>query len=159
VRRKRIEYSYPIVNKYNRTNKMESQQTNTVNEVKDALIAIVRSALCQGFNKSSYLVTNHIQYIKNIQTANKPEGYIISVAKKLFPDEKTIIEKSNYLKQKYRDDLLSKFKTLYALYNKIAQEAISQKNGYAKKTISEAEANEILDELLCPSMGLDAMYL
>ena len=139
---------------------MESQQTNTVNEVKDALIAIVRSALCQGFNKSSYLVTNHIQYIKNIQTANKPERYIISVAKKLFPDEKTIIEKSNYLKQKYRDDLLSKFETLYALYNKIAREAVSQKrDGYAKKTISEDEANEILDELLCSPIGLDAMYL
>ena len=134
-------------------------ENNTVNEVKDALIAIVRSALCQGFNKSSYLVTNHIQYIKNIQTANKPERYIISVAKKLFPDEKTIIEKSDYLKQKYRDDLLSKFETLYALYNKIAREAVSQKNGYAKKTISETEANEILDELLCSPMGLDAMYL
>ena len=135
---------------------MESEQTNMVNKVKDALKAIVRSALCQGFNKSSYLVTNHIQYIKNIQTANKPERYIISVAKKLFPDETTIIEKSNYLKQKYRDDLLSNFETLYALYNKIAREAVSQKK--EKKTISETEADKILDELLYPDMGLDAMY-
>ena len=89
-------------------------------QVIDALKAIVRSALCQGFNKSSYLVTNQIQYIKNIQTANNPEKYISSVAKKLFPDETTIIKKSEYLKSKYRDDLLSKFEELYILYDKRA---------------------------------------
>jgi hypothetical protein len=45
---------------------------------------------------------------------------------------------------------------LYALYNKIAREAVSQKK--EKKTISETEADKILDELLYPDMGLDAMY-
>ena len=113
-------------------------------QVINALKAIVRLALCQGFNKSSYLVTNHIQYIKNIQTANNPEKYISSVAKKLFPDETTIIKKSEYLKSKYRDDLLSKFEELYILYDKIAREAIFQ----GKKSISVIDADKILKELL-----------
>jgi len=45
---------------------MESERTNRVNEVIDAHKAIVKSALCQGFDKTSFLITNYIRYIKNI---------------------------------------------------------------------------------------------
>ena len=41
-------------------------ESNTIDIVIDALKAIVKSALCQGFSKTSYLVINHIKYIKNI---------------------------------------------------------------------------------------------
>ena len=121
-------------------------ESTTVNKVIDALKAIVKSALCQGFSKTNYLITNHIQYIKNIKTANDPERYISSVAKKLFPDEEAIINKSKYLKQKYRDDLLSKFEELYEIYYNIARDQRDQKK--MVKTISESEANNILEDLL-----------
>ena len=121
-------------------------ESTTVNKVIDALKAVVKSALCQGFNKTNYLITNHIQYIKNIKTANDPERYILSVAKKLFPDEEAIINKSKYLKQKYRDDLLSKFEELYEIYYKIARDQRDQKK--MVRTISESEANNILEDLL-----------
>ena len=121
-------------------------ESTTVNKVIDALKAIVKSALCQGFSKTNYLITNHIQYIKNIKTANDPERYILSVAKKLFPDEEAIINKSKYLKQKYRDDLLSKFEELYEIYYNIARDQRDQKK--MVKTISESEANNILEDLL-----------
>jgi hypothetical protein len=121
-------------------------ESTTVNKVIDALKAIVKSALCQGFSKTNYLITNHIQYIKNIKTANDPERYILSVAKKLFPDEEAIINKSKYLKQKYRDDLLSKFEELYEIYYKIARDQRDQKK--MVRTISESEANNILEDLL-----------
>ena len=67
-----------------------------------------------------------------------------------------LYRKIQLFKTEYRDDLLSNFETLYALYNKLAREAVSQKK--EKKTISETEADKILDELLYPDMGLDAMY-
>ena len=121
-------------------------ESTTVNKVIDALKAVVKSALCQGFSKTNYLITNHIQYIKNIKTANDPERYILSVAKKLFPDEEAIINKSKYLKQKYRDDLLSKFEELYEIYYNIARNQRDQKK--IVKTISESEANNILEDLL-----------
>jgi hypothetical protein len=121
-------------------------ESTTVNKVIDALKAVVKSALCQGFSKTNYLITNHIQYIKNIKTANDPERYISSVAKKLFPDEEAIINKSKYLKQKYRDDLLSKFEELYEIYYNIARDQRDQKK--MVKTISESEANNILEDLL-----------
>ena len=121
-------------------------ESTTVNKVINALKAVVKSALCQGFNKTNYLITNHIQYIKNIKTANDPERYILSVAKKLFPDEEAIINKSKYLKQKYRDDLLSKFEELYEIYYKIARDQRDQKK--MVRTISESEANNILEDLL-----------
>lgn len=124
--------------------KKQAMESTIVNKVIDTLRAVIKSALCQGFSKTNYLITNHIQYIKNIKAADNPERYISSIAKKLFPNEETFIKKSKYLKQKYRDDLLSKFEELYKLYYKIAQEALSQK----KKTISEPEANEIIEDLL-----------
>src|SRR4051794_12738272 len=108
----------------------------------NALKAIIKAALCQGFSKTSYLVTNHIKYIKNIQSANNPERYITSVAKKLFSDEITFLKKFEQIKLKYKGDLLCKFEELYTLYLTVAHD--TQK----KKTISEIEADDILTELL-----------
>ena len=62
-------------------------ESNIINKVIDALRAIVKSALCQGFSKTSYLVINHIKYIKNIRTADDSKRYISFIAKKLFPDK------------------------------------------------------------------------
>ena len=123
---------------------MTEEKTNTANQVVNALKAIVISVLCQGYNKSSFLVINHIQYIKNIQTVNNPERYISSIAKKLFPNEEVFKKKSEDLDMKYKDGLLSKMKELYEMYYKIAQEVTSQK----RKTISESEAIEILEDIL-----------
>ena len=119
-------------------------ESKTINEVINALKAIVRTALCQGFSKTSYLVINHIKYIKNIQSADEPERYISFVAKKLFPDEIAVMKKFEYIKLKYKDDLLYRFEELYTLYHKIARENVPQ----PKKNISETEAEDILAELL-----------
>jgi hypothetical protein len=118
-------------------------ESNTINRVTDALKAIVRSALCQGFSKSSYLVTNHIKYIKNIRSADNPERYLSFIAKKLFPDEVTILRKFEQIELKYKDDLLFRFKELYAIYLEIARAEIPQ-----RKNISETDADDILAELL-----------
>ena len=68
-------------------------ESNTIDKVINALKAIVRLALCQGFSKTSYLVINYIKYIKNIRTADDPERYISLIAKKLFPDEATTLKR------------------------------------------------------------------
>jgi hypothetical protein len=118
-------------------------ESNTINKVIDALKAIVRIALLQGFSKTSYLVTNHIKYIKNIRNADDPVRYISFVAKKLFPDEISILKKFEQIELKYKDELLFRFKELYAIYLEIAREKPPQ-----RKNISEAEADNILSELL-----------
>ena len=118
-------------------------ESNTIDKVIDALKAIVRSALCQEFSKTSYLVINHIKYVKNIRSADDPERYIVNIAKKLFPDEATVLKKFEYIELKYKDELLFKFKELYAIYLKIAREKPPQ-----RKNISEAEADDIIAELL-----------
>src|ERR1051325_8949826 len=115
-------------------------EPNSIDKVIDALKAIIRSALCQGFSKTSYLVINHIKYIK---TADDPERYISFIAKKLFPDDVAFLKRFEYIELKYKDELLFKFKELYAIYLKIAQEKLPQ-----RKNISEAEADDILAELL-----------
>ena len=121
-------------------------EPNTVEKVIDALKAIIKTALCQGFSKTSYLVTNHIKYIKNIRSADNPERYISFVAKKLFPDEITILKKFEHIELKYKDELLFRFKELYRIYLELAREfKIPQQE---KKPISETEADDIIAELL-----------
>ena len=118
-------------------------ESNTIDKVIDALRAIVKSALCQGFSKTSYLVINHIKYIKNIWTADDPERYISFIAKKLFSDEATTLKRFDYIQSKYKDTLLFRFQELYSIYLKLARENLPQ-----RKNISEAEADNILAELL-----------
>src|ERR1043165_359278 len=118
-------------------------ESNTIDIVIDALKAIVKSALCQGFSKTSYLVINHIKYIKNIRTADDPERYISFIAKKLFPDEVATLKKFEYIGLKYEGKLLFRFQELYHIYLDITRVGPPQ-----RKNISEAEADNILAELL-----------
>ena len=121
-------------------------ESNTVEKVIDALKAIIRTALCQGFGKTSYLVTNHIKYIKNIQSADNPERYLLFVAKKLFPDEITILRKFEHIRLRYKDDLLYRFEELYTIYLTLVRE--NKMPQPEKKNITETEADDIIAELL-----------
>ena len=117
-------------------------ESNTINIVIDALRAIVKSALCQGFSETSYLVINHIKYIKNIWTADDLKRYISFIAKKLFLDEVVTSKKFEYIELKYKNTFLFRFQKLYTIYLRLAQEDLLQ-----RKNISEAKADNILVEL------------
>ncbi|CAB4411652.1 unnamed protein product [Rhizophagus irregularis] len=58
----------------------------TVHKIIRALKDTIVVALVSGFSKTSYLVQDHVKYIKRIQTANSPVSYVKFVARKLFPD-------------------------------------------------------------------------
>ena len=68
-------------------------QAKNADKIIDALKAVVKSALCQGFTKTSFLVRDHIKYIKKIQSANDPELHIIYTAKSYFLVLKHILKK------------------------------------------------------------------
>ena len=121
-------------------------ESNTVKKVIDALKAIIRTALCQGFSKTSYLVTNHVKYIKNIQSADNPERYLLFIARKLFPDEITILRKFEHIRLRYKDDLLYRFEELYTIYLALVRE--NKMSQPEKKNITETEADDIIAELL-----------
>ena len=121
-------------------------ESNTVEKVTDALKAIIRTALCQGFSKTSYLVTNHVKYIKNIQSADNPERYLLFIARKLFPDEITILRKFEHIRLRYKDDLLYRFEELYTIYLALVRE--NKMSQPEKKNITETEADDIIAELL-----------
>jgi len=122
------------------------ESSNIVEQVIDALKAIVRTALCQGFSKTSYLVTNHIKYIKNIRSADTPERYISFIAKKLFPDDETVLRKFEHIRLRYKDDLLYRFEDLYRIYLELARESKTPQP--EKKIVTETEADDIIAELL-----------
>ena len=121
-------------------------ESNIVEKVIDALKAIIRTALCQGFSKTSYLVTNHVKYIKNIQSADNPERYLLFIARKLFPDEITILRKFEHIRLRYKDDLLYRFEELYTIYLALVRE--NKMSQPEKKNITETEADDIIAELL-----------
>ena len=123
-------------------------ESSIVEQIIDTLKALVKSALCQGFSRTSYLVTNHIKYIKNIRSADNPERYLTYIAKKLFPDETTVLRRFEHIELRYKDELLYRFKELYALYLNLAREARDKTPPQPKKNISETEADDILAELL-----------
>ena len=99
-------------------------------------------ALCNGFSKTNYLVTDHIKYIKKIHSSNNPKAYIRFTARKLFPNELAYLEKVEKIHAKYRDDVLSRFENLYTLYYQLSKELPKR-----HKTTS-TEADDILAELL-----------
>ena len=121
-------------------------ESNIVEKVTDALKAIIRTALCQGFSKTSYLITNHVKYIKNIQSADNSERYLLFVARKLFPDEITILRKFEHIRLRYKDDLLYRFEELYTIYLALVRE--NKMSQPEKKNITETEADDIIAELL-----------
>ena len=49
-------------------------QEKCADKVVNALKALVKTALCNGFSKTSYLVTDHIKYIKKIESSDNPEA-------------------------------------------------------------------------------------
>jgi hypothetical protein len=117
-------------------------QAKNADKIIDALKAVVKSALCQGFTKTSFLVCDHIKYIKKIQSANDPELHIIYTAKKLFSSAEAYIEKIDKIHAKYEGDLLSNFEKLYELYFEIRNEKPQ------RRKIAPNEADSILADLL-----------
>ena len=97
-------------------------QEKYANKIIDALKALVKSAICQGFGKHSFLVRDHIKYIKKIEASNDPEMTVIYTAKKLFPNEVAYLEKIEKIHVKYNGDVLSKFEELYTLYYQLSKE-------------------------------------
>ncbi len=126
---------------------MESERTNMVNEVIDAHKAIVKSALCQGFDKTDYLVEIHIRFIKNFQSADDPENYIYCTGVMIFPDDEAISKKYKYIRENYHGDLLQRFEELYTLYQNIIQEK-ENKVRQPRRSVSDIEADKILEDLL-----------
>jgi hypothetical protein len=104
---------------------------------------VVVIALQSGFPQSSFLVQEHIKYLKRIQEAKSRAGYIRYVSKKLFPNVESYETRTVNLLVKYKgkDALIRKFEELYALYFNIP-------NNPPKYTVTENEAEDILAKLL-----------
>ena len=113
-------------------------------EIISALKELIIIALQSGFNKTSYIVTDHVKYIKKIQTADDPEAFVKYTAKKLFPNNESYNGKLRHISDKYQDklDLLAAFKKLYRLYYTLPQ------SNLVKRNITADEAEKILDSLL-----------
>src|SRR5690349_7538497 len=72
-----------------------------LSEITDALKAVILTALRDGYGKESYFIKNHVRYIKKIESANNPEGYIRYTAKKLLPNKESYSEKVTDIQAKY----------------------------------------------------------
>src|SRR2546423_5252439 len=114
-------------------------QEKCADKVVNALKALVKTALCNGFSKTSYLVTDHIKYI---ESRDNPEAHIRFTARKLFPNEPAYLEKIKKIHAKYQDDVLSQFEDLYILYYQLSKELPK------RRKITSTEADDILAELL-----------
>ena len=114
-------------------------------KITEALKDLVRTALQEGYSTKSYTVTQHIKYLKNIQTARNPSAYIRSVARKIFPDTVAYNAKLARVREAYKgkEALISKYETLYELYYNLPKEAKSPWN-----KLSAEETDNILDDLL-----------
>ena len=110
-----------------------------------ALKDVIKTALEEGFNKRCNLIRNNIGYIKKIEEAKNPEGYIRYIAKKLFPDAETFHEKSNKIRDRFKDKevFACKMIAVYRLYYDVLKEGLP-----ARHKISADEAENILAELL-----------
>ena len=117
-------------------------QEKHADKVVNTLKALIKTALCNGFSKTSYLVTDHIKYIKKIQSSDNPEAYIRFIARKLFSNEQAYLEKIEKIHAKYQDDVLSRFEDLYTLYYQLSKELPK------RRKITSTEADDILAKLL-----------
>ena len=126
------------------TNIEVTKQNKVSDQIISALRELVITALQSGYNKSSYLVCDHVKYIKNIQTTDDPELYVRRTAKKLFPTDESYYEKVEKINQKFNDKtkLLTSFWQLYLLYHTISKEHLE------RRIITADEAENILDSLL-----------
>ncbi|GBC36330.2 hypothetical protein GLOIN_2v1790405 [Rhizophagus irregularis DAOM 181602=DAOM 197198] len=75
----------------------------TVPKIIRALKDTIVVALVSGFSKTSYLVQDHVKYIKRIQTANSPVSYVKFVARKLFPDNAAYTAKIAKIRESYKN--------------------------------------------------------
>src|SRR5215471_559841 len=105
------------------TNKHPSMISPT--KIIDALKAVILAALRAGYSKESYLVKNHVSYIRKSESANNPEGYIRYTAKKLLPEKGSYTKKVAEIQAKYtaNPDLAFRIIKVYDLYNSIPGEA------------------------------------
>jgi hypothetical protein len=132
--------SFPFINKHPSAISSEKY----LSEITDALKAVILTALQDGYGKESYLIKNHIRYIKKIESANNPEGYIRYTAKKLLPNKESYSEKVADIQAKYSSnpDLAFRIIKVYDLYNNIPKEAPP------RRKLTENEAENVLAELL-----------
>ena len=117
-------------------------QEKCAEKVVNALKSLVKMALCNGFSKTSYLIIDHIKYIKKIKSKDNPEAYIRFTARKLFPNESAYLEKIEKIHAKYQDDVLFRFEDLYTLYYQLSKELPK------RRKITSTAADDILAELL-----------
>src|SRR5215813_7998820 len=132
-----MEYdSFPFINRHPSAISSEKYLA----EIVDTLKAIILTALRDGYSKDSYLIKNHIRYIKKIESANNPEGYIRYTAKKMLPNKESHAEKIAEIQAKYPNnpDLAFRIIKVYDLYNNIPKEAPP------RRKITENEAEDIL---------------
>jgi hypothetical protein len=122
-----------------------NQEDTNISRIIYALKDVIKTALEEGFGKWSNVVKNHVQYVKKIREAKNPEGYIRFTAKKLFPTAESFDEKSNKVRDSFRNSeaLAHKILIIYELYYNILKEKAPP-----RRKISADEAEEILAELL-----------
>jgi hypothetical protein len=122
----------------------EFDKSQHLSKIIDALKAVILTALREGYSKESYLVKNHVSYIRKIESANNPEGYIRYTAKKLLPEKESYAENIMGIQAKYtaNPDLASRIIKVYDLYNNIPREALP------RCKITEDAAEKILAQLL-----------
>ncbi|GBC00951.1 hypothetical protein RclHR1_40080001 [Rhizophagus clarus] len=113
-------------------------------EIIDALKNVILTGLRDGYSKESYLIKNHVNYIKKIESVNNPEGYIHYTAKKLLPNKESYAVKIAMIRAKYsyNSDLAFSIIKVYDLYNHILKEAL------LRYKLNENEAEDILAKLL-----------
>ena len=114
-------------------------------QIKTSLRALILEALCSGFGKTSYLVQDHVKYLKKIESAENPDRYIISVGRKLFPNEEAFNSKIQAVRIKYQDTLASKFEELYQIYYEVSTKANTSP---WRQSLSMPEAEDVLAKLL-----------
>ena len=126
-------------------------QPNVVSE--ETVLRIIRAlkdtvvvALTSGFSKTSYLVQDHVRYIKRIQTAKSPVSYVKFVARKLFPDDAAYTTKIAKIRESYKNKqaLLDKLEALFELYYNVTKDSSTG----PPKHVTVNEAEKTLAELL-----------
>ncbi|GBB99403.1 hypothetical protein RclHR1_35030002 [Rhizophagus clarus] len=118
---KKMEYdSFPFTNRHPSFIKHETYLADIIEALKNIILA----GLQDRYSKKSYFIKNHVNYIKKIETANNPEGYIHYTAKKLLPNKESHAEKVAQIREKYshNPDLAFRIIKVYNLYKHILKE-------------------------------------
>ncbi|UZO00542.1 uncharacterized protein OCT59_011665 [Rhizophagus irregularis] len=128
-------------------NKFTIVSDETVLKIIHALKDTIVVTLVSGFSKTSYLVQDHVKYIKRIQTAKSPVSYVKFVARKLFPDNAAYTAKIAKIRESYKNKqaLLNKLEALFELYYNVTKDSLT---GPPKQAVTMNEAEKTLAELL-----------